>query len=597
MPAKKFILNNEYYLLPESTRAINRGEGAEIYINGLKTKDIDSFAVTMEQYFGEQYFCSYLIPLYPFESFLAEQYGSIAEFLSKNKDMSYLQFDSKTCEDMVLFSFFPKFDFARLDTVLECITRTMPFIMNIFVRPVIHLKSEEFIMPLYAVKKIDRNTVRHIMAHPEHWKSIDNGKIKPLRLLTKVYEDDYTIYENKVFCCTVDQVVSLLRKYKNIFTDIIYNKISFDLSVMDKSNHLYHYLALGKLYVGYAKSDEQFTEKCEEYANKFDRIIGRITAHQNRPVYKKNRKSKLGRTVTKTNILAMHKDYRHIFTLKKTLDRSDYPADIDELEVSSAPLKKNYENFCNMLTVFSIGHFRFKTGEGPIYEDKEFKGALFEFEKWSVELSPVKIHCLDMGATVLSVSSGVMKHVTLLIPFMSDPGKECPGFIDCLLWDIACEYEADNYIFFIAEKSLRIPTYFSDTAISYGILPISINDINSFKRIQRLLLDAMIKVSANHDVCPFCGGTFELNGKKLYCKKCKTELGSCVCANCEKVFYYTTVNYPALKEKIVSPDDYTADNYWKYCQDKDAQLNYRNITDLTSDGLPVCPHCNAAVKQ
>ena len=314
MPVKKFVLNNEYYILPQSARAINRGEGIEFYIDGQKTKDIDNFAVTKEQFFGKRYFFSYLIPLYPFQGFLAEQYSSIAEFLSKYQNMSYLQFDSKTCEDMVLFSFFPKFDFMRLDAVLDCIISTMPFILNIFIRPVIHLKSEEFIMPLYAVKRIDRNTVRHIMAHPEHWKSIDNGKIKPLRLLTEVYEDNYTIYENKVFCRTVDQVVTLLRKYKNIFTDIIYNKISFELSAMDKSNHMYYYLALGKLYVGYAKSDELFTEKCEEYANIFDRIISRISANHNRPIYKKNRKSKIGRRITKTNILAMHKDYRHIFT-------------------------------------------------------------------------------------------------------------------------------------------------------------------------------------------------------------------------------------------------------------------------------------------
>ncbi len=435
------------------------------------------------------------------------------------------------------------------------------------------------------------------MAPPEHWKSIDNGKIKPLRLLTEVYEDDYTIYENKVFCRTVDQVVTLLRNYKNIFTDIIYNKISFDLSVMDKSNHLYHYLALGKLYVGYAKSDELFTEKCEKYANTFDRIIGRICANHSRPVYKKNRKSKIGLRVRKTNILAMHKDYRHIFTLKKTLDRSDYPSDIGELGANSALLKKNYENFCNMLTVFSLGHFRFKTGEDLIYENREFKGASFEFEKWRAELLPVRIRCLNMRAIALSVSSGVNKHVTLLIPFMSDPGKECAGFMGGLLSDIAREYKADNYIFFIAEKSLQIPTYYSSTTISFGILPVSINDINSFKRIQRILLDAMIKVSATHDICPFCGGTFELNEKNYYCKKCKTELGRLICMTCEKAFYYTSVNYPALKEKVVSPDDYTPDNYWKYCQDKDSQFNYRNITALTSNGLPICPHCNEAVKQ
>lgn len=593
MPVKKFVLNNEYYFLPVNAQAINRGDGAEIYINGRKTKEIDSFSVTEEQFFGERCYFNYLVPLYPFQSFLAEQYASIDVFLSKNPNMTYLQFDSKTCEDMVLFSFFPKFDFMRLDSLLESINRTMPYIMNIFIHPVIHLKSEEFIMPLYAVKRIDRNTVRHIMSHPEHWKSIDNGRIKPMRLLTEVYEDDYTIYENKVFCRTMDQMVALLRKYKNIFTDIIYNKISFQLSAMDKSNHMYYYLALGKLYVGYAKSDELFTEKCEKYVKGFDRIISRISANHTRPIYRKNLKSKIGRRIAKTNILAMHKDYRHIFTLKKTLDRADYPAELNELKTISDPLKKNYENFCIMLTIFSIGHFRFRTDESLIFENKEFKGVNFEFEKWHIELLPVKILSLNMGAVVMTVSSDIKKHVTLLIPFMSDPDNECPGFFNSILYDIAREYQADNYIFFTAEKALRVPTYYSNTPISYGILPVSINDVNSFKRIQRLLLDAMIKVSVTHDICPFCGGTFETNGKMFYCKKCKMELSTIMCENCGKSFYYTSVNYPAIKEKTVSRENYAADNYWKYCQDKDAQMNYRNITDLNSDGSPICPHCNA----
>ncbi|MDE7095812.1 MAG: hypothetical protein K2O23_04915, partial [Anaeroplasmataceae bacterium] len=121
---------------------------------------------------------------------LVKYYDKLKAFMKTHKKLSYVELDYAVVHDLTLFTIDSDFNFDSLEQDINKIVKTIPAIKQIFAKPFIHLKDQNVILPTESVRIINNNTIQHISSHSELWSDIENGEIKPVKLLTRTYEDN-----------------------------------------------------------------------------------------------------------------------------------------------------------------------------------------------------------------------------------------------------------------------------------------------------------------------------------------------------------------------------------------------------------------------
>lgn len=289
---------------------------------------------------------------------LAENYSVIAPFAEKYKRLSYMQLDYAIVHEIALFMIEPDFDFDALQKKIDMILRALPAIKRVFAQPFIHLKENSVILPVEAVRIVDNNTIRHVASHSELWSDIKKNEIKPNKLLTRTYEDNYGIYENLVFCQTVDDVLAFTRNSTRFLKELIYTNQTIEINLLERLNHINYFLALGKLHTGYNRNFDSYYTIAAKCLNKLQYISNTIVPRLKRPVYKNNKVRPTKLKLHKTNILSMHKEYHQVYKLAKAFAENETVVKT-EAEIDVDSLQRTYFFFCEMLCIFAIGHFDF----------------------------------------------------------------------------------------------------------------------------------------------------------------------------------------------------------------------------------------------
>ena len=120
-----------------------------------------------------------------------------------------------------------------------------------------------------------------------------------------------------------------------------------------------------------------------------------------------------------------------------------------------------------------------------------------------------------------------------------------------------------------------------------GVLPISMSDINSYRRYTKILLKNMVEIDTERKTCPICGDEFWKNNNECTCKKCGYKLIETQCHRCKNV--YTFSRYKLSK---LSPSKLNTVGF-KILFDEN-RLSYKNITEaiIIEDIIsPICPYC------
>lgn len=117
-----------------------------------------------------------------------------------------------------------------------------------------------------------------------------------------------------------------------------------------------------------------------------------------------------------------------------------------------------------------------------------------------------------------------------------------------------------------------------------GVLPITVNDINSYRRLTKIILNQMIEVDIQHKYCPNCGEKMSARGNAHYCHSCDLQIFTTKCNKCEESFKFTKYRMP--KMSIVVGDTVNLKMLIK-----ESSEGFKNITDLDVCGNPICPYC------
>lgn len=500
---------------------------------------------------------------------LAENYSVIAPFAEKYKRLSYMQLDYAIVHEIALFMIEPDFDFDALQKKIDMILRALPAIKRVFAQPFIHLKENSVILPVEAVRIVDNNTIRHVASHSELWSDIKKNEIKPNKLLTRTYEDNYGIYENLVFCQTVDDVLAFTRNSTRFLKELIYTNQTIEINLLERLNHINYFLALGKLHTGYNRNFDSYYTIAAKCLNKLQYISNTIVPRLKRPVYKNNKVRPNKLKLHKTNILSMHKEYHQVYKLAKAFAENETVVKT-EAEIDVDSLQRTYFFFCEMLCIFAIGHFDFKCDENKQIDFGKLNMD-FAFKLWQLKLKKEEHDGVPM--IVLEVKKEAC-HTAVLIPFIAADDS------DKLLEKAKSARQADEYI-------LCSP-------FEGGNLFVDITNIESFRRLQQIVLRAMVYADKKRDECPFCSNKLTLTEtsageREIYtCTACRTEIGTGYCDETKKTFYYTRI--ANLRKPVFSME-----KDWLTKRKKEAQMYFRNITDL-EDNMVVCPHCGKVHK-
>ncbi len=444
--------------------------------------------------------------------------------------ISYADFDALTQTDLNLFALREDIDLDGLEAILDRILSALPALRHIFAAPIIRLRDSGEILPVEAVRVVNNKTLAHISVHSELWENVKGGQLIPRKLMSIRQEDDYALYENIVFARTVDAILRLTEANLAVLRDMLYANRELSFNLLERENHPSYFLALGKLHTGYLRDYDKYLLPIQRCFDKLGVIERALTSRLSMPVYKKCKKSKTKLSLKRTNIFRSQKDYRKLYSLAK------YLSDIGAVDLSEAALveEDEYSHFCAMLCVFAAGHFNFK------------------FDKYrTIDFTNVNTTA-RFGDWILSIKS------------------ENGGIL------LAVKKEFEYKIFLSPMQKTEKDAHEVITVTPDGApsLRLSLYDIDSFRRIQQMLLRAMIYADEEHKICPFCGKSMTKTEESYECGACRTVIRAHVCPETETGYYSTAIK-----------------NFVRKSRGGEGLYYYRNITPISYEGAFLCPTC------
>lgn len=92
----------------------------------------------------------------------------------------------------------------------------------------------------------------------------------------------------------------------------------------------------------------------------------------------------------------------------------------------------------------------------------------------------------------------------------------------------------------------------NSSKIIKGVLPITISDINSYRRLTKIILMQMVDVDNEYSHCPICGEEFIEERNSRHCRNCEFKIFKTKCNKCGEEYAFT--DYKKPKTSIIGGD-------------------------------------------
>jgi predicted RNA-binding Zn-ribbon protein involved in translation (DUF1610 family) len=497
---------------------------------------------------------------------------NLDSFINNHNSLNINGLDYAIVHDLTLFSIDAEFDFDALDKNIKRIQRIFPHIKRIFSKPIIDLKDVDEVLPVEIAHYINQDSIHYLGGHPLDADDITAHGIKPRRILTHTSIDNYSIYENVIFCNFIDAILKYIRQNIRKLKNFLFTSESLQFNLLERYNHIDYFLAIGKLHTGYIRDFNRYYYVSKRLLNHLIFLERIINTRLKRPVYVNNRKRNKSLRLHKTNIFLMQKDYHQVYLTYKFFLKNSVIKEEDQTIVDFDVLKKNYFDFVELLTIFAVEHFNFEIGEKEEINLQNLNVS-FKFKDWIANIS-----LLNNKAIKLSIGKEKI-YSFLLIPNVDETvtNENINGSLNKDFNEtIICNPFIENS---------------NDGKVKY----ISADNIDSFRRIQQLILKGMIYSDSTHNVCPFCGSELSFNSKtKAYeCDSCGTVIKEYECNETHEKYYATSIMFfDKISRKNKASFNYD-DNMISL--QKESAMFFRNITEINDKLNLLCPKCGEII--
>lgn len=540
-------------------------------------------------------------------------------------------------------------------------------------KPNSHLKAVNEVRPIETVKRIGYESIPYLAAHSEDWLARTASGLKPARLFSRVEDDEYHIYENRVVKTLIDLILAFLRKTEKQLRDqrdqlrgIMNSSVqtgSFGFDVTFQK-------AVAELMSSDDKGDE-YRSKSLELVEKLQARAYYLLKH-----YRTLRQTRLYRYLKKaravsnplneTNILVMDKHYSVIFKLWKTIHHVIAPKAIDkDNQIAFDDICADYQQFCATLCGYSAHVLNFDLLDSGRYRRTNDN---IELIIECTDMGMVEVTLKDVEPRTVVVPNGMdipiaageahnrieydgrslfwpnditddeIDSFCSLFKTRESRGKEqneekrkyatLKGLLDqtqrCydkpketrfIIIPAAVEVSSENRSAFRTtmettaqklveeygdaeiivalpicnESEQRLTEYAKTDKQRVSLLPLTMFDINSFRRIQNVLYREILKLGKK--TCPSCGGAMRQRDNQYICDNCnQLTLTRTICPNpeCRKEYLYMgyEINEATLKKMRSVPKD----SFFAW----DSLYQYKDIVNMSVETgrlHTICPHC------
>ena len=555
--------------------------------------------------------------------------------------------------------------------IFDQIDAAYPAFKYICEKPKSHLKAINEVRPIETVKRIGYESIPYLAAHSEDWLARTASGLKPARLFSRVEDDDYQIYENRVVKTLIDLIIIFLRRTERDLKEK-YAQLEGIMNSGVQTGSFGFDVTFKKAISELVKTDEtankyrsEAMELAENLGKRAKGLLKRYISLCNHRLYKQLKKSKpVSNPLNETNILLMDKHYSVVFKLWKSIHKILAPkGQVKEKESSCREDFLNYKQFCMTLIGYAAHVLDFEIESDGQYTRYDEIGINVYDNNDVIEIfiKETTEHELNVpGGIILPISPGE-KHVMFrydgkklywpcnitsddieefagLLKPKGKPGKEQNEqrryytelkriigdreheypeakkykiiVVPCMV-DIKSEtrnsfkdyvadkfdsirqsYNADLIITALPkcqENEQSIVEYAFNDDENILILPLSMFDINSFRRVQNVLIRKILEIGK--DTCPCCGGAMRKDGSQMMCDTCSSlVLTTTICPeeDCKQSYKY--LGYKVSQNTIDKMEDIDANNFFQ----RDSLYQYKNIVKMRISNkklITVCPHC------
>jgi len=457
-----------------------------------------------------------MLSVSPLNSY-GKMYSNLLETLEKHNNITYEQFDKLVINDISLFNVPNGAYLSQTEEILDKIIKAIPAFRRIFARPIIHLKDTHEIVPVEAVKMTDSRSLSYAAMRSELFEGKNGNKIKPRKLMTVEYVETYELYENVVFAYTVNAILRFTKQTLMLFKDILYGCKDIHFNMLDRTHHSSYFMAIAKLHLEYVRAQEDHQSSCERCIDKLFFIERTLRAKLSSPVYTACKKaSKKGRIELKrTNIFRSHKDYKQVYDILKMLV-SD-PLKDDGNDVFANPIDTEYKAFCTCITIFSAAHFNYTFPKESLLSFGSMH-VTAHFKHWSLSIS--ERSTAESDVLLLSVKKDTEYSFCIIL-------RDSTSLTSQDIKNIEQTFPCNEYLF-------ASPCRYGEKNVLY----LSVFNVDSFRRIQQLILRGMLYSDAEHTVCPFCGCALEVSDNgKFECRVCSAEFKTECCPETNESYF------------------------------------------------------------
>jgi len=226
-------------------------------------------------------------------------------------------------------------------------------------RPRIDMRYDEEMMPVSRAKKIANTAHRHLAMHSETWQQRSLTGVYPKKILARLSEDEWLIYENKVFARLLDK---LQRFLKNRYAVLLEQKQNIEnaLSLEDSKELYFKYRNdLCKLWAENLTVDQSIgaLDKIEKAIENIDKLLSTLRNLRSFGLYLKVPRSvQVPDQIHMTNILAHDQNYRHVARLWNELNisKKNSSGDLDEMR-KLYMFQEDYHQYSLLIILRSFG--------------------------------------------------------------------------------------------------------------------------------------------------------------------------------------------------------------------------------------------------